>query len=103
MERPLHVASAPTMGSLAVGSSRVLVGISHFIQVQFLWLLLAFYLLAAFFPAAGLWMREVTFAEIHGPFATTSISLPVVMLAFLLFNAGLAVKSSQLRELGDNP
>src|SRR5262249_2458120 len=49
---------------------------------------------AAAWPGPGLWLRDL---------ACGGVSLPVVLLAVLLFNAGLGVRSSQLRQLARAP
>ena len=65
---------------------------SHFVHHYFLWLLLAAYVLAALLPAWGLAIRNVTFRQVTVHGETTRVSLPMVMLAFLLLNAGLGSK-----------
>jgi BASS family bile acid:Na+ symporter len=70
--------------------------ISHFVHANFLWLMLASYGVAAFFPTLGLWFRDVSFGSIHVFGGTTKVSLSMLMLASLLLNAGLGVRTSQL-------
>lgn len=64
--------------------------ISHFIHAHFIWLLIGSYVVAAFFPGLGLSVRYLTWG---------SISLPMLMLGFLLFNAGLGVDLAALKQL----
>jgi bile acid:Na+ symporter, BASS family len=80
----------------------MLADISHFLHKRFLWLLMTSYVVAAFCPVFGLWIRRVSFGEIT-VFQGNTISLPMVMLAFLLFNAGLGVQTSQLHKLARSP
>ncbi|RCS48322.1 Na+-dependent transporter [Bremerella cremea] len=68
--------------------------ISHLIHARFIWLLIGSYVVAAFFPALGLWIRSVSWG---------TISLPMMMLGFLLFNAGLGVELSALKKLRHDP
>lgn len=68
--------------------------LSHLVHARFIWLLLASYVVAAFFPALGLSIRSVSWG---------SISLPMIMLGFLLFNAGMGVELSALKKLRGDP
>lgn len=68
--------------------------LSHFIHARFIWLLLGSYVVAAFFPAVGLWIRSVSFG---------AVSLPMLMLGFLLFNAGLGIDLSALKTIRHDP
>jgi len=81
----------------------MLTDISHFLHKRFLWLLIASYVVASFCPTFGLWIRGVSFGEIGVFHEKTSVSLPMAMLAFLLFNAGLGVQTSQLHKLVRSP
>jgi BASS family bile acid:Na+ symporter len=77
--------------------------ISHFLHEHLLWLLIGSYAVAAFWPAPGLAIRNFSFGEIVLFHEKTNASLPVLMLAFLLLNAGLGVQASQLRTLARRP
>lgn len=68
--------------------------LSQFIHAQFIWLLIGSYAVAAVFPGLGLWIRSVSLG---------TISLPMMMLGFLLFNAGLGIDLSALKRLRYNP
>ncbi|HEY2838076.1 MAG TPA: bile acid:sodium symporter [Pirellulales bacterium] len=68
--------------------------VSHFIHRRFIWLLIASYFLAAFAPAFGLWIRSASLFGVH---------LPLLMLGFLLFNAGMGVELAELRRLRHEP
>jgi BASS family bile acid:Na+ symporter len=80
-----------------------LVTVSHFIHRYFLWLLIGSYVLAGLLPAAGLCIRDVTFGHVTVWGETTRVSLPMVMLAFLLLNAGLGVETSRVKTLMRRP
>jgi BASS family bile acid:Na+ symporter len=69
-------------------------GISGFIHSWFIWLLLGSYFVAGFFPGPGLALRGVSVG---------TVGLPVLMLSFLLFNAGMGVELSELRQIWKNP
>jgi BASS family bile acid:Na+ symporter len=68
--------------------------LSHFVHARFIWLLIGSYIVAAFFPTAGLWVRSMSWG---------TISLPMLMLGFLLFNAGLGVELVALKKLRSDP
>ncbi|MEZ6034050.1 MAG: bile acid:sodium symporter [Planctomycetaceae bacterium] len=73
---------------------RFLAKVSHFVHAQFIWLLVGSYIVAALFPALGLSVRSVSLG---------TVSLPMMMLGFLLFNAGMGVELSSLRKLRNDP
>jgi BASS family bile acid:Na+ symporter len=72
---------------------------SHFVNNNLVWLLIASYALAAVFPTLGLKIRQASFGEAHILQEEISFSVPVLMLALLLFNAGLGVQTTQLTRL----
>lgn len=61
--------------------------VSHWLHANFIWLLVASYAAAAVSPEAGLALRSI---HIGGP------SLPAILLATLLFNAGIGFRLSAL-------
>lgn len=67
---------------------------SHFVHARFIWLLIGSYIVAAFFPTMGLSIRSMSLG---------TISLPMMMLGFLLFNAGMGVELSSLKNLQNDP
>src|SRR6185295_16947899 len=73
--------------------------LSQFVHHHLLWLLISAYAVAAVFPSAGLQIRSLTFGEIPIFNTTIPVSLLLLLLATLMFNAGLGVKTSQLRSL----
>jgi BASS family bile acid:Na+ symporter len=73
--------------------------LSHIVHRNFIWLLAGSYLIAAFFPGLGLWMRGVTFGEVSLGQERAHVSLPMVMLALILGNAGLGIRTAELRGL----
>jgi bile acid:Na+ symporter, BASS family len=77
--------------------------LSHFIHRYFLWLLIGSYAVAALCPAFGLWIRSVSFGEINFLHQDTKLTLPMLMLACLLLNAGLGVETSELGKLLRSP
>jgi bile acid:Na+ symporter, BASS family len=85
------------------GHHSFLASVSHFVHRQFLWLVIGSYVVAALFPSFGLWIRSVSLGEISLFQERIDLSLPVLMLALLLFNAGLGVQTGQLRHLLRSP
>jgi len=73
--------------------------LAAFLHHRLLWLLVAAYALAGVAPEAGLWLRSANLgtASLFGQ--GTVLSLPSLMLALLLFNAGLGVEPDRLRNL----
>lgn len=61
------------------------------------WFLIGAYVLAVVSPTFGLWIRNVSFGEIIVFQEHTRVSLLLVMLAMLMFNAGLGLKTEHLR------
>jgi BASS family bile acid:Na+ symporter len=77
--------------------------ISQFVQRWFLTLLVASYIVAAWAPALGLWIRDVSLGELSLAGTKTNISLSMAMLAVLLGNAGLGVEPGKLQSLFRGP
>jgi BASS family bile acid:Na+ symporter len=75
-------------------------GLSRFVHGNFLWLLIGSYALAAFVPSPGLWLRDVDLGHVALAGADMRVSLSMLMLSVLLFNAGLGVDPTRLRDLG---
>ncbi|MEO6811704.1 MAG: bile acid:sodium symporter, partial [Isosphaeraceae bacterium] len=65
--------------------------------------LLASYAVAAVAPGFGLAIRDVSFGNATMAGESMKVSLPAVMLAILLLNAGLGVKASELGRLARGP
>jgi BASS family bile acid:Na+ symporter len=76
--------------------------VAHFIHEHLLLILLGSYGCAGVLPNPGLWLRALS-VDISPGQNATRVSLPLVMLGFLLFNAGLGVETSQLRRLARSP
>jgi BASS family bile acid:Na+ symporter len=74
--------------------------LTQFIHHHLLWFLIAAYVMSAIWPAAGLAIRNLSFGAIHIFNETLHVSLLLLLLATLMFNAGLGVKPSHLKSLG---
>jgi BASS family bile acid:Na+ symporter len=71
--------------------------VSHLLHAHFLWFLLGSYIAAALWPDFGWWIRDVCLGEVGFSGEKSRVTLPVLMLALLLINAGLGVHASPLR------
>lgn len=78
--------------------------ITHFIHRYFLSVLLVTYALSCFAPQFGVLLRQVSIGVVELPgLGKTNLSLSLIMLSFLLFNAGLGIKAKELLALRKNP
>ena len=82
-----------------MSAARLVDHVVHFIHGRFLWLLVACYVAAAIVPGPGLWMRDVSLGQVSVGGGGTRITLSVLLLSFLLWNAGLAIEPAQLKSL----
>ena len=74
-------------------------GLSQFIHHHLLWFLIGAYTIAALFPSAGLWIRNLSFGDLPIFNAKLHVSPVLLLLATLMFNAGLGVKTAHLKSL----
>ncbi|MFT3926865.1 MAG: bile acid:sodium symporter [Myxococcales bacterium] len=75
----------------------------HKLQQSLLWLLLSSYALGALWPGPGTSLRKLGVGELRVGSQTLGLSAPMLMLAFLLFNAGLGARVEELRHLIKKP
>jgi BASS family bile acid:Na+ symporter len=73
------------------------------IRPCFIWIILGSYVVAALLPELGIWIRGAGSSSGGAEELELGFSLPVLMLAVVLFNAGLGVKPGQLRQLAQQP
>jgi BASS family bile acid:Na+ symporter len=81
----------------------LLVSIPHLIHEHFLWLLLASYAVAAVWPSFGLGIRNLSLGRLSLFHESMHVTLPTLMLGFLLLNAGLGVDVYDLRQMAGKP
>jgi BASS family bile acid:Na+ symporter len=74
-------------------------GPSQFVHHHLLWFLISAYAIAAVFPTAGLWVRTLSFGDTVVFQTKIHASLLLLLLAVLMFNAGLGAKPSHLKSL----
>jgi BASS family bile acid:Na+ symporter len=75
--------------------------LSQFIHHRLLWFLIGAYTISAIWPTAGLWMRNVSLGNLPIFHEKLRVSLLLLLLATLMFNAGLGVKTSHLTSLAE--
>jgi BASS family bile acid:Na+ symporter len=80
-----------------------LTSLSHFVHRNFLWFVLGSYALASVRPMFGLLIRDISFGEVTILQEKARITLPMVLLACLLANAGLGVRLTGLGALVRSP
>jgi bile acid:Na+ symporter, BASS family len=79
--------------------NKLIAAASHVLHRHLLWFLLAAYCVAAFFPGPGLWLKDVTLGDLALFGQETPVTLPMLLLALMLFNAALGVQISRPGEL----
>jgi BASS family bile acid:Na+ symporter len=82
---------------------RGITGLAHFLHRHFLWFLIGSYAVAAVCPAFGLWIRSASLRDLGLGREGTTVTLPMLLLALVLLNAGLGVQTGQLRHLLQRP
>ena len=75
----------------------MVLSLSQFLHHHLLWFLISAYVIAVVSPTFGLWIRSTSFGEIALFHEHTPVSLLLLMLAMLMFNAGLGLKTEHLR------
>ncbi len=74
--------------------------LAHAAHKYFIWTIIVSYIAAALLPRFGLLIRGVDFGAFPASQGKMNLTLPLLMLAMLLFNAGLGVP---LKELSGTP
>ena len=72
---------------------------SQWLHRRLLWLLLLAYAAATVRPGPGLRLRDTSLGTLHLGRQTFEISILLLLLALLLFNAGLGMNLSEMRSL----
>ncbi len=76
--------------------------LAHFLHAHLLWLLVAAYALASFAPGPALMLRGISLPHAITAALGIPLTLPALLLASLLFNAGLGAHFAALRRLGQS-
>jgi bile acid:Na+ symporter, BASS family len=77
--------------------------LTHFLHRHFLLILCGAYVLSGILPQPGLLLRSVSFGEVHLFGSTIKVSLSLLMLSFLLLNAGLGIDTGELKQILKRP
>lgn len=75
---------------------------AEFVHHHFLLIIIASYIVAGLFPDAGLWLKNCSFGSVTLGSQSLHLSLSLVLLNILLFNAGLGVDLRHLRTIRNN-
>jgi len=84
-------------------AKNLIAGYVHIIHKHLIWIIVASYLIATVLPGFGMWIRHIIQGKINVLGNELNFSLPLIMLAVLLFNAGLGVKTEELTRLFAKP
>lgn len=96
--------AVPTQVNEAKTKTNFIGKVTAFIHHHFLLILIGAYLAAAFVPGPGQFIRDVSFGRLAMPGAgSINISPSLLMLSFLLFNAGLGIKLEEIKHLAKKP
>ena len=77
--------------------------LSEFVVRRLFWLLLGSYGLAALCPSPGLWIVGTDLTNMTGFSIPFRMTLPMLLLASILLNAGLIVRTDQAKNIAKNP
>ncbi len=75
----------------------------HIIHRYFIWIIVSSYIVAAVLPGFGILIRNLKLGSVNVFQSKLVFSLPPIMLASLLFNAGLGVRVTELKHLLRKP
>lgn len=78
-------------------------GLVRVIQHHFIWAILLSYVVAAFRPELGLWIRSVDLCDSRLFSAGSTCFLPSILLGSILFNAGLGIRIADLNRMLRRP
>jgi BASS family bile acid:Na+ symporter len=70
--------------------------VAHLLHRHLLKLIVLSYGLAAFAPSPGLWMKDAEVVGIRTPLGPVTMTLPKLLLSFLLFNAGMRARLARV-------
>ncbi|MGD9543657.1 MAG: bile acid:sodium symporter family protein [Methylocystis sp.] len=84
-------------------SKSIAQSVAGIVHHYFIYIIGASYIAAALWPGLGLHIRSIEFSPLEFFGAPLHISLPTIMLALLLFNAGLAAKTADIENMLRRP
>ncbi len=77
--------------------------VSHFLHRHLLKLIILSYGLAAVFPGPGLWLKEASVLDLVALPGRFAMTVPMLLLWLLLFNAGLRVRAGRIGQIARRP
>jgi BASS family bile acid:Na+ symporter len=77
--------------------------LSHLLHRRLLPLIVGSYALAATFPAAGLWIKDAAIVDFGSGAGRVTMTIPKLLLALLLFNAGMRTRLSRVGQIARRP
>lgn len=81
-----------------------IIELENFINKNFLVFLILSYILALITPMFGQQIRDISVGQVFWlDGSKLDLTLPLLMLAFVLFNAGLGVKSDEIKQIAKSP
>ena len=77
--------------------------VTNLLHRHLLTLIVVSYALAAACPAVGLWLKDAEILDVVLPLGRLTMTLPKLLLALLLFNAGMRVKVARVGQIARCP
>lgn len=77
--------------------------IQHAIHKYFIWIVISSYVVAGIFPGLGMSIRNADLGGIEIAQTKITMTVPAVLLALLLFNAGLGTRLHEFQKLAHHP
>jgi BASS family bile acid:Na+ symporter len=77
--------------------------LAHALHARLLWFLAGSYALAALLPGPGLWLKQLSISDLGVMPGQDGFTLPALLLALLLFNAGLGTDAAQVGQVLRGP
>jgi BASS family bile acid:Na+ symporter len=93
----------PVVDVQMASSNRLISGLVHLIHRYLIWVIVGSYLVAAVLPGLGLAIRHASLGQFTLLGSEVNLNLPQLMLATLLFNAGLGVRQDDLARMFTRP
>jgi len=77
--------------------------IQHAIHKYFIWIVISSYVVAGIFPGPGMSIRNADLGVVEIAQTKITLTAPSILLALLLFNAGLGTRVRELEKLAHQP
>jgi bile acid:Na+ symporter, BASS family len=83
--------------------TRFVARLQHLIHAHFIWVVVSSYLVAAISPTLGTAIRSIDLGSFEVAQTKITATIPSILLAILLFNAGLGTRVHELAKLAQRP